>query len=260
MYDWIRTAFGGPLVAAAAAGSAYLAVVVAVGALAGWLPPLDALAPSDGSVARGLLFLAAGTAGVFLLGALPAFLYGRAGLLLPTLAPVALLALLGYAAGPESYRVLVFVYPPALLVGAAGVGAVEYAGRRALAGGLPAGDPLVLAAAAGLVHAAVVTAALSLLGRSYLSEGALGLALVGPGLVLAVAGPLWLFLRLGLVGPLVGAPVGAALVVGAMATGTAAGALLETYAELSPYVFFVALLVGAVEYAVRGDVLAATPG
>lgn len=41
--------------------------------------------------------------------------------------------------------------------------------------------PLVLAVAAGLVHAAVVTAALELLGRSYLAEGALGVALVGPG-------------------------------------------------------------------------------
>lgn len=260
MYDWLRTAVGGPLAPAVVAGAAYLAVVVAVGAVAGWLPSAASLAPSGDSPASGPLLVAAGAAGVFLLGATPAFLYARAGLVLPALAPVALLALLGYASSSESYPVLVFFYPPFFLVSVAALGGVEYAARQALAGGIGLGDPLVVAAAAGLVHAAAVTVALELLGRSYLSSGALGPVLVGPGLVLVVAGPAWLFLEHGLVGPLVGVPVGAVVVAVTAATGDSAVALLESYADLSPYVLLVALLLGAVEYVVRGDLLAASLG
>lgn len=260
MYDWIRTAFEGPLVAAIVAGSVYLAFVLALGAVAGWLPPAAALVPSGDALVGGLLYRAAGTAGVFLLGATPVLLYQRAGLVLPIVAPVALLVLLWATSGSESYAVLVFFYPPFLLAAGLALGGVEYATRQLLATGTTPADPLLIAAAAGLVHAAVVVAALELLGRSALSEGALGLAVVGSGLALAVAVPTWLFLQFGLVGPLVGVPAGAVLVVATMATGDTAVALLEAYADLSPYVLLVALLVGAAEYAIRGDLLGSVPG
>lgn len=124
-----RTKLGDPLTTATVAGVAYFVIVVAVGVAFGWYPSISDLLPFA-SPFVGFMPTLAGTLGVFLVGAVPAYLYERAGLVVPVITPIALLALIAYTANPESYAVLVFFYPPFVVVGTVVLGAVEYAIRR----------------------------------------------------------------------------------------------------------------------------------
>mgnify|MGYP006277805587 FL=1 len=127
-----RTALANRTSAAAVAGVGYLAVVVTIGVAFGWYPSVSELLPFA-SPFVGFMPTLVGTLGVFLVGAVPAALYERAGLVGPAFVPVALLVLIADTANPESYTVLVFFYPPLVAAVAAVLGAIEY-GIRGAAG------------------------------------------------------------------------------------------------------------------------------
>ena len=131
--------FGGPLTTALVAGVAYLALVVTIGVAFGWYPSVGDLL-SLASPFLGFMPTLAGTLGVFLVGAVPAYLYDRDGLVLPALVSVAFLVLIADKANPESYTVLVFFYPPLVAAVAAVLGIVESAVRSVAgeSGGLDA--------------------------------------------------------------------------------------------------------------------------
>lgn len=115
---------------AAAVGVAFLAGVVGYGVTLGQVTAEELLAGS----LRGTAILAVGVCGVFLLGAVPAWLFVRYGYVLPALAVVALLIRFDFV-GADAPGVPLFVaLAPIFAVGVSVAGGVEYVVRAVIDG------------------------------------------------------------------------------------------------------------------------------